>query len=147
MAAEHDLGAMARQRMDALLPELLGTLRARVRRARRRRMLAALVLVAIPAVSWPLLGSPSGTPSSAPPGTPTVPAAAVANVGWSEVHDDAGVLARCEVVAVARASWFAGDAELQGLLREADKPAGLVRAGERVFVRADAIDPWPALAP
>lgn len=142
MGAEHELGAAARQRMDALLPELLGTLRARMRRARRRRAFAALVLLAVPVLGWSLVGSAPTSTASNP--SPVAPFAAN---GWSEVHDDAGVLARCEVVAVARASWFAGDDELQALLRLADRPSGLVRAGSRLFVPADAVDPWPAEAP
>jgi hypothetical protein len=46
-----------------------------------------------------------------------------------------------------RPAGFVDDDELQGLLRDADRPAGLVRVGERVLVAAAAVDPWPGERP
>lgn len=138
MAAEHELSAVAAQRMDALLPELLDTLRTRVRRARRRRAIVAILLMVLPV---PLL-----TWRRPAPAAPPIASAAVAR-GWTEVRDDPGVRTRCEVETVVRSAWFAGDDEVQELLRAAARPAGLVRAGNRVFVSAAALDPWPSVAP
>lgn len=138
MAAEHELSAAAAQRMDALLPELLDTLRSRVRRARRRRAIVAILLLVLPV---PLL-----TWRHSAPAAPPIASAAFAR-GWTEVRDDPGVRTRCEVATVVRSAWFAGDDEVQELLRAAAKPAGLVRAGDRVFVSAAALDPWPTVAP
>lgn len=138
MAAEHELSALAAQRRDALLPDLLDSLRGRMRRARRRRLavatatLASLTLL----LSWP---------SSRPASPSSVPFAAAGS--WTECRDDAGVAARCTVATVVRADWFVGDDDLQALLRRGDRPAGLVRAGDRVLVAAAAVDPWPGEAP
>lgn len=138
MAAEHELSAAAAQRMETLLPALLDTLRARVRRARRRRAAVAAALLVLPALLLTLWRRDPAVPSIAP---------VAAAPGWTEVRDDPGVRARCEVATVVRSAWFVGDDEVQELLRAASKPAGLVRSGDRVFVSAAALDPWPGGAP
>lgn len=141
MDAEHGMSAGAATRMRAMLPSMLASLRGRARRAQRRRaaVACAALVASILLVVWlrpPAQPSPRHGP---------VPVAA--SPGWSEVNDDPQVLARCELATVARASWWVGDDELQTLLREADRPPGLVRVGDRVFVGVGAIDPWPGESP
>ena len=138
MAMAREPESVVAQRMAALLPELLQTLRLRARRARRRRLAVAGLIAAAPAcwLAWLLAG-----PGAAVPATPA------AEPAWTVVRDDPDVLARCTVATVVRPAWFVGDDELQDLLGAAAKPAGLVRAGDRVFVAAAAIDPWPGERP
>lgn len=145
MVAEHELSAAAAQRMEALLPELLGTLRARRRRARRRRAAVAAALLVLPAL-LSIPGRSAPVDSSREP-VPAALARAPAAPAWVELRDDPSVLARCEVATVVRSAWFVDDDEMQALLLAAEKPAGLVRSGSRVFVSAAALDPWPSLAP
>lgn len=141
MDAEHGMSAGAASRMQAMLPSMLEALRGRVRRAQRRRaaVACAALVASILLVVWL---RPPAQPSPAP-----VPGPVAAASGWVQLHDDPQVLARCELATVARASWWVGDDELQTLLREADRPPGLVRVGERVFVGVGAIDPWPDESP
>ncbi len=138
MAMANEPESQVGQRMAALLPELLLALRRRTRRARCRRLAVAALVAAAPAcwLAWLLTG----------PGD-AVPAAPVAAPAWTIVRDDPGVLARCSVAPAVRPAWFVGDDELQGLLGDAARPSGLVRAGERVFVAVAAIDPWPGDSP
>jgi hypothetical protein len=79
--------------------------------------LAVAALVAAAPACW--LAWPFTVADDAVPATP------VAAPAWTIVRDD----------------------ELQGLLGDAARPAGLVRAGERVFVAVAAVDPWPGDSP
>jgi hypothetical protein len=83
----------------------------------RRRRLAVAALVAAAPACW--LAWPFTVADDAVPATP------VAAPAWTIVRDD----------------------ELQGLLGDAARPAGLVLAGERVFVAVAAVDPWPGESP
>lgn len=138
MAMANEPESQVGQRMAALLPDLLLALRRRTRRARRRRLAVAALVAAAPAcwLAWLLAGSGAA-----------VPATPVAAPAWTFVRDDPGLLARCSVAPVVRPAWFVGDDELHVLLGDAARPAGLVRVGERVFVAAAAIDPWPGDSP
>jgi hypothetical protein len=139
MAAEHELSARAAQRRDALLPDLLDSLRGRVRRARRRRLTLAAVALVLLAVLLPW------SPADVPAARPTAPLAT--GPAWTECRDDPDVVGRCTVATVVRGAWFVGDDDLQALLHDADRPAGLVRTGARVLVAAAAVDPWPGETP
>lgn len=138
MAMASEPESMVGERMVALLPQLLQALRRRTRRARRRRLAVAALVAAAPTcwLAWLLTGPRGGAPAT-PVAAPT----------WIVVRDDPGVLARCAVANVVRPAWFVGDDELQVLLGDAARPAGIVRAGGRVFVAAAAIDPWPGERP
>lgn len=132
MAPEHELSPRARQRMAALLPDLLGAMRARRRRRRVRRAAVALVAAALPLFAWQFATAPRRDP----PGVVAAPS-------WRVVHDDPTVLARCAVGTHEREQWFVDDDGLQAALAAAERPAGLVRTRDRVLVSAVAIDPWP----
>jgi hypothetical protein len=127
MEADRELSPVARTRRDAALPGLLAEVRARARRRRTRRaaVTAALVaLVLVPIAAWWLRADGAVVVHTRP-----------------EV-----VLARCVVASPpsgAVGEWSIGDAELQAELRALDRPAGLVRVGDRVLVDPAAADPFP----
>ncbi len=140
MVPEHELGPVGQARMAALLPDLLATLRRRRRRAQVRRAVVVAVVALLPGVAW--LAAARAL-AGLPPVDPIGPLASVATM----VHDDPSILARCEVRDIARAEWWLSDAALQETLRAVDRPDGLVRTADRVFVAAAAIDPFPSTAP
>jgi hypothetical protein len=128
--------------MTALLPDLLGALRARRRRRYARRAAAVAVVAALLALA-PLAWWRFAAPSAAPTVAPTSPTVA----GWATVADDPTILARCEVRTVERTEWLLSDEGLRAELRAAARPDGVVRTASRVFVSAAALDPWPGESP
>lgn len=135
MAPEHGLSPRARQRMAALLPDLLGAVRARRRRRHVRRAAVALMAAALPLFAWQF--ATATAPRRDPPEVAAAPS-------WRVVHDDPTVLTRCAVGTRERAEWFVDDDGLQAALRAAERPMGLVRTRGQVLVSAMAIDPWPS---
>lgn len=134
---EHDtmqLSPLAQQRMHALLPDLLGAVRARRRRRHVRRAALVVLVLFAPIAAW--------WANAVEPSTPREDAVAAAPVA-EIVESDPTVLARCEVATTVRAEWFVDDDGLQELLRADERDAGLVRVGDRVFVSPSAIDPLP----
>jgi hypothetical protein len=145
MAAERhpipgDLTARASSRRDALLPRLLDELRARGRRRRRRRATVAAVAAVLPLLAWGLTAARDGTRGA--PSVPRVRDDARA-VPFDVVETDPTVLARCTIVVPPDPRWALDDAGLQAELAALDRPAGLVRVGDRVLVSRDAVDPFP----
>lgn len=137
------LGVVARQRMQAGLPELLAVVRARGRRRRRRRagfVLAAVLSVVLGGFGW-WCAAGRAAPAVVPP-PPSAMASAV-----EIVPDDPTVLARCSVPTVVRSEWFVDDDGLQALLRSAERDAGLVRTRDRVLLAATAVDSLAAMRP
>ena len=131
LGADDSLGALARARKAAGLAPLLLVVR---RRRRRRRAVQAATVVLLAALSLRFL-------------LPSPDAAAVAlrePIATAPDGREPFVLERLMVPTTVRAEWFVDDPELQQLLRDAGRPAGLVRIGERVQVDAAAVDPWPA---
>ncbi|MBL9078292.1 MAG: hypothetical protein JNL08_12355 [Planctomycetes bacterium] len=126
---------MAQARRTAALPGLLAAVRWRRRRRRLLRAAAGLLLAAAAVgVAWPR--------PPVDPGQPVAPSPA-----WRVVATDPTVLARCSAVTVVRPEWWIDDDGLQRLLREDDRPDGLVRTGGRVLVNRAAVDPFPVLQP
>lgn len=141
----YPLGERARARRDAMLPGLLAAVRWRRRRHRAARAGAVVLLFGLVALwRWPG-GEPTGAPT-APAVTPSI-AAPIAASAWQRVPNVPDIVARCSVATTARAEWFVDDHELQRLLRDDDRPSGLVRTRGEVLVSAAAIDPFPTLAP
>jgi hypothetical protein len=134
--AEHGffLSEAARTRQRADLPRLLSAVR--WRRRRRRLAQGAAVTMAVAAL-WFAFGLGAG------PAGPGRPSETVNAPRWTVVHDDPGVLARCTVPTVERSEWWIDDAGLRALLREAERPDGIVRVRGQVLVSADAVDPFP----
>jgi hypothetical protein len=142
MAHEQELSVVARQRRDALLPELLATVRARHRRAVARRAMVAALLVLAPLAVW-CAGGSAPVPVAPVPDAPAPHMPVAVATAAITVENDATVLARCEVRTESRAEWFADDERLRAELRTADRSDGLVVVPGRVFVAAAAIDPFP----
>lgn len=137
MEAER-LSPTARARMAALLPELLGEVRARRRRRHARRAAVLVLAAACYLLAWPWRrGEP---PRDERPEVASAPR-------WTVVHDDPTILSRCEVANRDRPEWRLTDDALRAELRAAQRPDGVVRAGDRVFVSASAVDPWPGESP
>lgn len=131
----------AHRRMAAALPVLLGEVRARRRRRRAyRAAVAALLLLAPIVFGWALAEPPAPAPPAPGAVSGSMPT-------WVEVATDTTVLERCLVPTTLRPEWFVDDAGLRELLLAAARPAGLVRAGDRVLVDPAAVDPWPGDAP
>ena len=124
--------------MEADLPGLLGAVRRRRRRRQVVRAAAAAVVLGGVLAVWAFAAwQPWNTHDA-----PREPAAR-----WSVVAVDPGVVARCTAPTVVREEWFVDDYELQQLLRDAERPDGLVRVRGQVLVSSDAVDPFPELAP
>ncbi|MBL8728721.1 MAG: hypothetical protein JNM25_09850 [Planctomycetes bacterium] len=134
------LSELARARMGAALPGLLGAMR----RRRRRRQLARAGIAVSVLIALVALWSQGGV-ADAEPTFPPLPV--VAPPLCVQVGDDPQVVARLSVATVVRAEWFLDDAGLQRLLRGCDRPDGLVRVDRQVLVSAAAVDPFPMLSP
>ncbi len=134
VSIESALSAGARERRDALLPQLLGAVRSRRRRRRTAQSVAVTFAAAVAILWWWPLGGVVSDPR--PPAPPM-------DVAWTVVHDDPTTLQRCRVETVVRAEWFVDDAGLRSLLAEAGRPSGTVRVGGLLAVSPAAIDPWP----
>lgn len=137
---ERRLSEVARARLHADLPGLLGSMRQR----RRRRRAARATVLAL-GLGGALLLWPRRADEVAPPVAPPPPI--LVRPGWTMVADDPQVVARLRVATVVRPEWFVDDGQLQALLRAADRPDGLVRARGQVLVSAAAVDPFPTLSP
>ncbi len=135
-----ELSELARGRMQAALPGLLGAMR----RRRRRRQLARAGIAVLVCTGLVVLWQRGG---DADPMPVAPPAPVVALPLCVQVGDDPQVVARLSVATVVRAEWYLDDAGLQDLLRGGDRPDGLVRALGQVLVSAAAVDPFPTLAP
>ncbi len=138
MDPEAELSSHARARMHAMLPGLLGEVRARRRRRVARRAVVAAVVLVAPFALWRPWAAAPTTPARAVP---------VAASTWRTIHDDESILARCTVAVPVRAAWFADDAALRAALRAAHRPDGVVVTPGRVSVAAAAIDAFPGESP
>ena len=141
MERNQQMSSQARQRMAAMLPEMLGAVRWR----RRRRYLARGTVLAAAAVLL-LVYWPSGAsflPSAPVPIGPQ--AGASASPVCQIVHDVPGVVDRYRATSSQHAEWYVGDEELQEFLRAADRPSGIVRIYGKVMVTEAALDPFPQL--
>ena len=133
-----ELSPAARQRMHAMLPGLLSTVRWR----RRRRVLgraglaAGVLLFAV--WLWPSGGDRvSPGPGAGPGPTRTGPVCEI-------VRTDPAEVAGWRVATAVPADWYLDDDGLSRFLRESARPAGLVRVRGRVLVATEAVDPFPS---
>lgn len=135
--------------IDSLSPEALARFRAglpvllQALRGRRRRRAAArggLVAFGIAAIAAVVLARGTPWPKGGGSADPAAPFCVV-------VRDDPAIVSRCTVPNGERAEWFVDDDTLRALLQAADRPDGLVRVADRVFVAAAAVDPFPSTSP
>lgn len=151
MQPEPNLSAAACERKAAMLPGLLGELRARRRRRVVLRTVAAGGALAAVLVLWSLLGRADGATDTTG-GEPRGPfAGAGADAGGARtvsvcevVHDRPDVLQRYAVSRAVPGEWFVDDDGLQQLLRDGARPSGLIRVGGRVLVGDGTLDAFPS---
>jgi hypothetical protein len=106
-----------------------------------RGAVAALFVAAVAAVALSRGGAGPG------PSNPRRGSTAAGSPFCAILHDDPGVVDRCTVVSTVRTAWLLDDDGLRELLRQAERPDGLVRVTDRVFVAAAAVDPFPVTSP
>lgn len=152
MEPDQELSSLARERMAAMLPDLLGAVRGR---RRRRQALRASVVAFVVAGLWSLwlgLWPASGdavVPTPNAPRVATLPTpnrTGAAKFACELVHDLPDVVARLSRTAAVRADCYISDADLQAFLRDAQRPQGLVRIAGKVIVASAAVDPFPVMA-
>jgi hypothetical protein len=132
----HDLSLAAESRMRAMLPELLGAVRWRRRRRYAVRAGGVAAVVAFAVVLWPRGdGAQRGGRN-----TPVDPAPRVA---ICEVVRTDPRVAQWRVASAVPAEWYLDDDGLQAMLREGQRPDGIVRVRDKVLVASAAVDPFP----
>jgi heme A synthase len=152
MEADQELSSPARERMAAMLPDLLGAVRGR--RRRRKALRASVVALVVAGLLslwlglWPTSGD-AMVPASTAPTVATLPTpnrTGAAKFACEIVHDLPDVVARLSRTATVRADCYISDADLQAFLRDAQRPQGLVRISGKVTVASAAIDAFPVMA-
>lgn len=164
MERNQEMSPLARQRMAAMLPEMLGAVRWR----RRRRHIvngsvlavAAVLLIGYwptddrslspvgPMVSGPMVSGPmvGGPGAGAAQQSGDQQSGARTTVVCEVFGDLPGVVDRYRATGGSYTEWFVGDEELQSFLREAQRPHGIVRVSGKVTVTAAALDPFPVMS-
>lgn len=150
------LSSAANQRRDQMLHDLIEDMQ-RIHRARRVRRFAAvaatpLLLLAIvfawarwPGPHAPSSGGGSNIAQGSSPAASLLRPAAIITV----VHTDAGVLDRYRATSTTAASQTSmlDDAELLDALANINRPAGLVRTADRVWLTRSVTDEASTSAP
>ena len=121
----------------AMLADLVGTMRVVHRRRRRRRVALATVLTLAVATGLSILvrSGPFATPTT---GTPplTRPVTAGARLRYEVVATDPGILDRYAPRSATHRIEIIDDDTLLTELAAIDRPAGLIRYGDRIWLSA-----------
>ena len=129
-----------------MLEELKGAVSRRRRRLTALRWSGVAVVPVLVVASWLTSGGP-GKPESvadkaaspvASPSEPTRTTPVLLNIDFEVVETDAGILERYAVTSLpVSPETFLDDDSLLALLAAANRPTGLVRFGQQVFLTAD----------
>lgn len=127
-----DTNAVVAERRAAMLAPMVAAVRRRRHRRQALRAALAVAVVALGFATWR-----SFAPRAA--ATPSVPL--LAPVTCQVVAVDPTVMNRLTVATTVRTEWFVDDRALANLLAAAQRPSGLVRSRDTVWVVASAVDP------